>query len=341
MFLNMAIAQSTFDGLQAGRYEIRKAEQVKGRTTKRAASVGRAVASESSSVEPAVVIAEEPVKTSPAARAADKIEPSISEQVHSLASGDAEQVYEFYREQVHPDDIRNNRVEIEFSPGVANNDSKSNYSFREYKSFFQTLNFGSSIWFTPSVGISGQYVFSFAADVNGDKATNSKVNANYEFIDLSINLRKFFDLSRKANSIEFNLLYADTKMRSPPDSLTRGRISSTGFGLGLKSRFPTSISYAWVLGGSFFPRVQHSEGSTGLQLNSGSSAEAVRFGLDLGGELKLNRESQVIWNLGITTEKNLFSGMPSLPDPDSGATPENVSVTNSLIRFNLGYRWGQ
>ncbi len=75
-------------------------------------------------------------------------------------------------------------------------------------------------------------------------------------------------------------------------------------------------------------------------MNSGSSDESTRLGLIFGGEWKFTRESQVLWGLDISTERNVFDGPASLPDPSTGETPSNVSVTNSLYMFSLGYRWG-
>lgn len=347
---NFAFAQGTFDGLQTGRYELHKGEkQSRSVATKEKKTPNRKIASEtetvqksSPSIEAKKIEAPQSIREKTSISAEEKKEePSIVEQVQSLASGDAGHVYDFYREQVHPDDIRNNRVEIEVSPGFVSNESKSNYSYRDYKSSFQALSLDGNIWFTPLVGISGRYMFSFAADVSGDTATRSKVPASYEFIDLSLNFRKFLGLSRTAKSVEFEFLYSDYKMKTEADNAARGRVSTSGIGLGFKSRLPSSADYAWTVGGSFFPKLQHTESSTGLNLSSGHGAESARIGVELGGEFKFSRESQLIWTLGFSSEKNLFSGLAGAVDTATGTTPENVSVTNTLLMFNLGYRWGQ
>lgn len=267
-------------------------------------------------------------------------EPGIGEQAQSLFSSKAEKIYEFYREQIHPDDIRNNRLELDITPVVAYNDSQSNYSYRDYQSFFNALKIKSDIWFTPLIGVTGQVMFSLAADVDSLDANKSKVPAKYEFVDLGVNFRKFFGVSRKSNSLEFSILYSDNKFNVPSDNTSRVKIKSSGFGVGLKARLPSSASYAWVFGGNFFPRLQHSESETGINVNSGSSEESSRLAFDFGGEWKFTRESQLIWNLGVSTERNVFDGSANLPDPSTGTTPSNVSVTNSLYMFSLGYRWG-
>ncbi len=266
-------------------------------------------------------------------------EPSIGEQAQSLFANKTEELHEFYRESIHPDDVRNNRAEIEVMPTMLYNDAKSNYSYRNYQSFFNALKFRANAWLTPLIGVSGQMLFSFAADVDA-VGNSSRVPAKYEMVDLGVNFRKFFGVSRKSNSVEFSILLSDNKMTVPSDNTSRARLKSQGLGVGLKARIPTSASYAWIVGGSFFPRLQHSETETGIKIHSGSSEESVRLGVDVGGEWKFTRQSQMIWNLGLSSEKNTFDGAAGLPDPSTGTTPSNVSVTNSLFMFSLGYRWG-
>lgn len=267
-------------------------------------------------------------------------EPGIGEQAESLFSDKASKIFEFYREQIHEDDIRNNRLELEVMPVVAYSDSQSNYTYRDYQSFFNALKIRSNVWFTPLIGVSGQILFSFAADLDTVQADQSRVSAKYEFVDLGLNFRKFFGVSRKSNSLEFSLLLSENKMTVPSDNTSRARLKTQGLGVGLKSRIPTSANYAWTLGGSFFPRLQHTESATGVDQKSGAPEESVRIGLDVGGEWKFTRESQMTWSLGASVERNIFDGAANLPDPGTGLTPNNVSVTNSLYMFSLGYRWG-
>lgn len=265
-------------------------------------------------------------------------EPSISEQAESLFANKTDKVYEYYRQEVHPEDVRNNKVEIDFAPLLIYNDSSSNYSFRKYQSFFEALKLKASVWLTPLIGVSGQYMFSFGADV--DDANHSKISTKYEYVDLGLNFRKFFGISRKANSLEFSVLYSDNSFRVSNESTMHSRLKSNGLGVGLKARLPSSGSYSWVLGGSFFPRLQHSESATAVNARSGSTDENTRLEFDLGGEWLFSRYSQMVWNLGVSSERNLFSGTASLPDSSTGSTPSNVSVTNTLYMLNLGYRWG-
>jgi hypothetical protein len=360
-----AYAQSSLEGFSSGRYEVRKETPVKTKLKRNpaqaaelpakkveseeeapvsaAAAVAVTTAVASPAPAPVVVQAATPAVTpapSPANKEEAVVEPSIGAQAEALFTNKADKIYDYYAEAIHPDDIRNNRLEIEVSPVAVYNESKSNYSFREYQSFYDALRFKANIWLTPLIGVSGKFMFSMAADLDAMDSDKSRVSARYEFLDVGLNFRKYFGNSRKSNSLEFSILYSDNKMHPPTDAENRMRISTSGLGLGLKARLPSSIEYAWVIGGSFFPRLQHSESSTSTGVNSGSVEENSRLGLELGGEWRLSRSSQLLWGLEASAERNMFDGPASQPDPSTGSTPKNVGVTNSFYMFSLGYRWG-
>lgn len=350
VLLQFAFAQSPLDGVQSGRYEIHRsaavvaeepvekpvrkpAQAAKQKPRLKSLEVTQAPSAVSAPSEsPALPVVHHPEVPE---------EPTLAEQAQKLVEGNVEQVYNFYREQVHPDDPRNNRVEVEIKTGYFANDSKSNYSYREYSGTLPTLGIDASVWLTPMIGLGGQYMFSLTGDITGNRATSSRVSAHYEFLDLSFKMRYYFGLSRKSSSIEFDLLYTDSKMNVPSDNTDRLRTKSSGLGLGLKARMPRSASFAWTAGASLFPRINHTEDTTGLIVQSGSTAESVRVGLDVGGEFKFSRIHQITLKAGVETEKNLFQGNATQVDPLMGQTPSNVSVTNTLYMLTLGYRWGQ
>ncbi|MNJ93531.1 hypothetical protein D3C87_112130 [compost metagenome] len=374
---NSGQAQSSLEGFSSGRYEVRSAQGAK-KSSRNPASEVKDVVTDVDSVKVRTLsaseleaerkrtAAEEQAKMAAEKALAEKAEaerkaaeearlnltqakeeekpevqePGLTEQAQGLFSSKADKIYEFYREQVHPDDIRNNKLEIEFSPTAVYNDSSSNFSYRDYQSYFTALKVRANVWFTPLIGISGQILFSLGSDIGANDGTASRVSTKYDYLDLGVNFRKFFGVSRKANSIETSILFSDNKMSPSSDNTSRMKLKTTGFGLGLKARFPTSGSYAWVVGGSFFPRIQHDESDTGISAESGNVSESSRLGLEVGGEFKFSRESQLVWNLGMSSEKNLFDDAAKVPDPSTGSTPSNVSATNSLYMFSLGYRWG-
>lgn len=269
------------------------------------------------------------------------VEPTVVEQVKELVSDNEQPLIEAYKEQIHPDDTRLNQLEIDIAPGVIANNSKSNYSFRSYNTFSPKMSIAGKLWMTPFLGVYGQYLTSIGADVSSDPGTNSRTLAQHEIAEFGFDVRKFFGMSRKSNSFQYGLFYSEYRFTIPSDETHRTRIRSSGLGLRMFARVPVAPGYSWIFGGKIIPRVQHQEQSTGISLSSGGSAESSRVDFSLGGEFKFVRQSQIIWDLTVSHEKNQFSGEGNITDPETGQKPKGVSVDNTLTIFSLGYRWGQ
>lgn len=267
-------------------------------------------------------------------------EPSISEQAQSLFSASPEKVLGFYEENLDESDPRHNKIEINFAPTYVSNESVSSYSFRDYRSNFSAVNMGASVWLTPAIGVGGNFLFSLGADTSGDAVTGTNSPARQEFLDMALKFRKFFGFERTSKSLEFDVLYSDYKFNVNADDMYRAKLKSSGVGLKMKLRMPSSKEVAWSVGGSFFPKMQHSEMESGIDLRSGNNTENVRLGLHLGAEVTLSRDSQIFYEMSAASERNLFDGTASLVDPAKGLSPKNVSVTNTFYLFSLGYRWG-
>ncbi len=267
--------------------------------------------------------------------------PTIGEQVQDLLMGREQPTIEIYKEQIHPDDIRMNMVEISVLLGLISNSSKSNYSYRNYNSSAPKILLGAQFWLTPFMGIYGDYSTSMGGDVAGDPATRSRVLAQHEWTEAGIDVRKYFGMSRRSNSISYGVQFLEYKFSVPGDELNRLKIKSTGFGLHLVSRIPVAPSYAWILGGKFIPRIRHMEMDTGLSASSGSSGESNRLDVIIGGEFKMSRQNQIVWDLTTSFEKNQFGGQATTADPETGLKPKGVTVENTFFLLSFGYRWGQ
>lgn len=245
------------------------------------------------------------------------------------------------RDNLSDDDVRKNQMEIQASPSFVYNGSSSNYSYRSYSSFFSALDLSSNVWMTPTLGLHGRILFSFGANVAGDSATNSRVPVKYENIDLAFKFRRYFSSVKDSQSVDISVLYSDDKFSPPSDNLYRPKLSSSGLGINVTSRMPKGNNFTWVLGGLFYPRLQHQEEKVGLKISSGSAAENTRLGINFGSEIKLNRSSQIIYDLALRTEQNFFNGSASPVDPETKNSPTNVNVTNTTLIFGFGYRWGR
>ncbi len=276
-----------------------------------------------------------PVKMQPAEE-----EPTITQQAQSIFSADPERALDFYQSQFDVSDSRRNKIEISFAPSYVTNDSSSNYSYRYYRSVFTGMNLGANVWLTPAVGLGGNFMFSLGADTSGDAVSGTRSPARYEFLDTGLKFRQFFGFSQISKSLEFNVLYSDYKFNVDSDNTYRTKLKTTGLGVKMTLRLPSSNDVAWLIGGSFYPRLQHTEQKAGADIGSGNSTENVRMGVQLGSEIRLSRESQIFYEAAVTSEKNLFDGAAKAVDPATGLIPKNVSVTNTFYMFSLGYRWG-
>ncbi len=290
---------------------------------------------------PAPVVTPAPVAGATVPVNAESEEPSMTDQVRDMVMGTGSDSVEAYKEQIHPDDIRMNRIEVNVAPGVISNQSKSSYSFRNYSTFSPKVSLGANFWLTPFMGLYGDYTTSMGSDVASDSATGARVSAQHEWTELGFDVRKFFGMSRKSNSLQFGIHLSEYKFVIPGDDTHRVGLRSTGIGVHLMTRIPVAPSYAWVFGGKLIPRVQHTELGTGLDLSSGSGGESTRVDLTVGGEFKLARQNQIIWSITSSFEKNQFNGQANIVDPEKGSAPKGVSVENAFYLFSLGYRWGQ
>ncbi len=267
--------------------------------------------------------------------------PPVADQVKDLVLGNKPAEIEAYKEQIHPDDVRLNRMELEVSPGVVASHSKSSFSYRDFSSFSPKILLGANFWMTPFLGVYGKYSTSFGADIAGDSSSKDRIPVQHEWSELGFNIRHFYGMSRRSPSLTFGMQIYEYKFTVPGDSITRVNTKSTGLGLHLSTRVPFTPNYSWVIGGKIVPRIHHSETSTGFNLSSGSPGESSQFDFSLGGEFKLKRQNQIFWELNFALEKDQFSGQANMSDPNTGSAPRGVSVENTFTLFSFGYRWGQ
>lgn len=329
--------------LQSGRYQLRQEPplvdpSIKSPAQRRKSGRKRVPSSEEVKVE---VKASEVDSSSQSTGTKPVDPPSVADQMKGLVLGEQQPSLDAYREQVHPDDVRLNRLEVNLVPGYYYEESKSTYSFRNYQFFAPFMRVGATLWLTPFIGFGGNYGTTTGADISESGSNAAHVPVTNEITNLNLDFRKFFGFSRKSNSMNFGVHYYESRFSVPGDSLKRTKIKSNGIGVHFEARFPVAPSYSWVLGGRAEPRLNHAESATAINLESGSGAQSSRVGINLGGELKLSRQNQIIWDLSFAVEKNQFSGSANTADPETGVVPTGVSVSHTQSLFSLGYRWGQ
>jgi hypothetical protein len=278
-----------------------------------------------------------PTAESPAAK---EEAPSWREQLKELVYTQPKEIQE-YKEKIHPDDNRLNQIEINLLPGVISMNSKSNLDYRDFKATSPAWLVGGEFWLTPFMGLYGSYTSTVGGDIGSSATSGDKISAQQEWTEIGFDLRKYFGMSRRAKSISFGVDYTGSKLTVPSDSTYREDLSSDAIGFHVLARLPVAPNYAWTFGGRLAPRVNVSEKNTALNLSSGSSPQAIRVGANVGGEFKMSRAHQLVWQLSLSYEKVKYGDQSNLPDLGTGSPVSGVSIDSTTTFLQFGYRWGQ
>lgn len=288
---------------------------------------------------PASVVAGQPVEPTTAVVASPASSP-ITSQMQELVLGGSPEEIDLYRDRLHPEDTRNNLVELTLAPGYVYTNAASNYWFREYYSSAPVLMIGAQIWVTPFFGINTSITNSMNASIDSTTATDNRISLDQQWLDAGFRWRSFYGVSRKAPVMSFGLDFSEYTVRVPSSATQRVGTKTNGAKLSWEAMIPGGNSFAWQFGGFIIPRADHNENKSALTLKSGTSDESTVIGLWLGGNHTFDRRSQLFWRIQHSVEKNTFEGAASTADPVTGATPTGVSVTTGTTMFTFGYRWG-
>lgn len=352
-FVSVEIAHAQFglEGISSGRYETKgsayvEKDQLVGSSTEESKKKV-----DGTKVESPLITKNEPNKTK------KKSEAGKSSVVSNTVSLKAQRNVASDSSEVNPVELpvpvvfeeskkveRKNRPKIltlDIRPGVIINDSKSNYSYRDYKTVFSSIFVGGDVWFNKNLAVHGGMLFSLDADLDGNDANKSKVPAKYEHLDLGFKYKRYFGEGVGSQSLEFSGLYLDHGLNISSGSLLRAQLKSRGLGLGVVTNFVTSEKFSWFLGAKIFPKITHTESNDGVPIESGSDPESSRLEFNLGTEWALDGGNSLVFRVDYALEKNLFDGQPLAVDPETGLSPKNVGVENSFLGFSLGYRWGR
>lgn len=263
--------------------------------------------------------------------------PPVAEQVRELFLGTPEDIDE-YRQQLHPQDPRANVLSLTFAPAYFYEASDSAYSFRRYVTSGPGFGASMDLWFTPFFGLQSKYFSSVTAGVRSGPANTVPIDV--QVFEVGLRFRKHFGSSRKAASLSWGVDYHDAGDKISRDSETTIGRRSTGLNLALEAEIPLTVGYAHLIEVGLQPRLHSSELSTTSEARSGTKNETNALTLGLGGQWTLDRRNQIFWKGRYSVERSLFQGDASTVDPHNDQTPSGVSVTNSLLMLQFGFRWG-
>lgn len=273
----------------------------------------------------------------PAPTATEPTQP-VTLQMKELILGGSNQDIDDFRKTIHPEDPRANVLGISIAPGYYYNGSSSGYSYRRYHSSGPAIGLGMNLWLTPFFGIQSKFFSSVSASQRSGGI--NEVPTDIQTFEAGIRFRKYFGITRKAPQLSWGIDYHDGMNKISKEATTAVGRKSSGLSLALEGEVPTSNIYSHLFQLDIRPRLKHSEMNTAVTARSGTKNQTNSVGLSVGGMWTLDRRNQVFWKTQYLVERNLFDGTASKTDPDTGATPDGVSVTNSLLMFYFGFKWG-
>lgn len=277
-------------------------------------------------------------QTDPAPHKGSPETPPVTMQVKELILGGSIQDIDDYRKSIHPEDPRANTISISIAPAFYYNGSSSGYSYRRYHSNGPGIGLGMNMWLTPFFGVQSKFFSSVSASQRSGGV--NEVPTDIQNFEAGIRFRKYFGATRKAPQLSWGVDYHDGMNKISRESTTSVGRKSAGLSLALEGEVPTSNIYSHIFQLDIRPRLKHHESSTGIEARSGTKNETNSLGLTVGGQWNLDRHNQVFWKTQYLIERNLFDGAASRVDPHTNVTPDGVSVTNSMVIFYFGFKWG-
>lgn len=264
----------------------------------------------------------------------------LGQQVRDLVLGGNQKSIDEYREQLHPEDPRNNLMIFEVASTFVYLDSVSNYWFRNYAFSAPGYSLGADIWLTPFFGIHSQFQNLLGPSIRAEANSENRLTVEQQYFDGGFRWRSFTGANRRSTSFTFGVDYTDRQTRVAKSSTARSGVQSTGVKLSAVIKTAFTNHFFMELGGEFSPWLSHKELSTALGLKSGNHGDSSLVGIWIGTSFHYNRELEVFWRLHQSLERNLFEKAASDTDPKTGENPTGVTVTTGTTFFTMGLRWG-
>jgi hypothetical protein len=265
---------------------------------------------------------------------------SVGEEFRDMVIGGSTEDIERYQNFLAPDDIRRNNVELEIAPGYVYNESASQYWPRSYNSATPSGRLGLNVWFTPFFGVNTSFTKTFLGTAQKQFNSTSQTPSMDQWLTIGLRFRRFSSSSQMASGLTLGLDYYDYQRKLPADDLYRNRLSTSAVLLSAESRVPTSETVAWLFKLEYMPVMIHREEALGRDVKSGTSPQSFGAGVSIGPEFKMNRGNRLFMRGRLNYERDSFSGTASTANPGTGEIPENVTVSNTFLFFEMGYIWG-
>ncbi len=229
--------------------------------------------------------------------------------------------------------------DLEIAPAFLYLDSSSNYSFREYNFFSHGLVVSTRLALDKEFSLWGKYTTSLEADISSQG--KNRVGVDDKRVKVGLDIKKTYWTGKKTTSLFYGIFFLENNFKVSSEEENRVNLRTSGFGLRLKIKIPVTEKKSWDLGVALAPKLLHREKDTNrFSLSSGTDAQASELSISLGCDYELSKGESFFWNLEVSSEKNIFSGPVSEPEPKTGQIPTNTSVKQVMSTLSFGYRWG-
>jgi len=246
-----------------------------------------------------------------------------------------------FKSLLHPQDTRQNLLEIGVDAGVLYQDSRSNYWYRRYSSSSPMLSANMTLWLTPFLGFRADFMTSMSSDMKGDPTTHRRIPVDHQWWSGQVRFRKSFGLDRKSPHILIGIGLNEYRINVPTNDLNRIRVHTSGSVIELGLQKPSSVDHIWELGVQVLPQAKQKEKKTGIKVQSGSKQDTNGVGFWIGSRFVIDRKRQFYWRLSHTLNKSLYKGQANMDDPIEGTKPEGVYVKTGITLFKVGYTWAE
>ncbi|MCB0350720.1 MAG: hypothetical protein KDD38_06020 [Bdellovibrionales bacterium] len=284
----------------------------------------------------------EPSTSSPVAvkseeKAEDK---NIVEKIREVFLGGNDESILEYKEQLHVEDPRQNFANITVAPGLFYYDSSSAYWYRKYHSSGPGVSVGSDIWITPFMGVNIDYFTTLSSELNVDPTSKKSALVDHRYSTVGFKFRKYSTLSRKSPHFNLGIVYSDYQMIIPKEESNRSRISSSGIAFSFLATMPQTVSSAWFIGTTLYPKLKIKEEAAATEIKTGTNFESYGIKFQFGQKFTLDRHNQIFWRISHRVDKTIYGGAADPVDPLTSVAPEGVVVTTGASLLELGYTWG-
>ena len=230
------------------------------------------------------------------------------------------------------------KIESKYGLSYVYNKSKSDFSYRNYKTTFPAIDYDIRFWFNPFIGFYVNYFYTIAGHITWivPKKQTSKILS--PFLVKQIRSGAIFRTplnSKHGSTATFGLGY-NLRKEVADKSQDHLSLSSDGFDMFLEFQINSRSRYQTIFGLELaydFKYIEESEDD----IKSGKKVDIYKMEAYLGGRLEIDKVNKLFWRFILDSHNLSYKGYTSVRDPILSKKLNNTTITNNYYIFQLGY----